>query len=198
VKEAVERTLAEPGASVVVAARSKLAYQGSGMELRLHGVVDFSTDRCRLDGPTGAVVCDGSNQYSQLPDGRWTRQGEPGRWSNVHPRWGLELLARAVSRVQETAPGHYAVAFDPIRAAAITHAGLAPEWPADGSAELDEAGRIAHIDVRLEAGDAALDWEISFADFGPPPEPIDVPPAMAVVELGAHVQELRERRQPGE
>ena len=180
-----------------MAARSKLAYQGSGMELRLEGEVDFASDRCRLDGPTGAVVCDGPTQYSQLPDGRWTSQGEPGRWSNVHPRWGLELLARCISDARETEHGHYIVDFDPIRAAAITHAGLAPEWAADGSADLDDTGRVTHIGIRLEAKDAALDWDISFADFGPPREPIDVPPAMAVVELGAHVEDLK-RRQEGE
>ena len=194
-KDAVERTLAAGGAAVVVSARSKLSYQG--MELRLTGHVDFAADRCHLDGPTGAVICDGPTQYSQLPDGRWTRQGEPGRWSNVHPRWGLELLARACSSVRETAPGHYAVEFDPVRAAAITHAGLAPEWAADGDAELDDAGRVAHLDVRLEAPGAALDWSIAFEDFGPA-EPIALPPAMAVVELGAHVAELRRRQPDGE
>jgi hypothetical protein len=192
VKEAVERTLAEPGAAVVVSARSKLTYEG--MELRLEGHVDFATDRCRLDGPTGAVVCDGPLQYSQLNDGRWTRQGEPGRWSNVHPRWGLELLARCTATVRETAPGRFAIEFDPVRAAAITHAGMAPEWAAEGEAGLDDAGRVTHIGVRLEAPDAALDWGIAFADFGPP-APIVLPPAMAVVELGAHVEELR--RQDG-
>jgi hypothetical protein len=189
VREAVERTLAEPGAAVVVSARSKLAYQG--MELRLEGEVDFGTDRCRLDGPAGAVVCDGPVQFSQLADGRWARQGEPGRWSNVHPRWGLELLAHCTSTVRETSPGRFAVDFDPVRAAAITHAGMAPEWAAGGSADLDDAGRVRHIGVRLEAPDAALDWAIDFADFGPP-APIALPPETAVVELAAHVAELRE------
>jgi hypothetical protein len=192
VKEAVERTLAEAGASVVVSARSKLAYEG--MELRLEGDVDFATDRCRLDGPTGAVVCDGPVQYSQLPDGRWTRQGEPGRWSNVHPRWGLELLAHCTATVRETAPGRFAVAFDPVRAAAITHAGMAPEWAAEGDAALDDAGRVTQIGVRLEAPDAALDWRIAFTDFRGP-GPIALPPDEAVVELAAHVDELR--RQAG-
>jgi hypothetical protein len=190
VRAAVERTLSEPGAAVVVSARSKLAYEG-GMELRLEGHVDFATDRCRLDGPLGAVICDGSVQYSQLDNGRWIRQGEPGRWSNVSPRWGLELLARCVRDERETAPRHFDVDFDPECAAAMTHAGLAAVWALAGEAELDEQGRISHIGVRLEAPDAALDWAIDFADFGPP-APIALPPETAVVELAAHVAELRE------
>ena len=51
-KEAVERTLAEPGATVVVSARSKLAYEG-GMELRLEGVDE---PRRRLPGRVGHDV----------------------------------------------------------------------------------------------------------------------------------------------
>ena len=175
------RTLAEPGAAVVVVARAKLAYAGTGMELRLTGHVDFAADRCRLDGPAGAVVCDGTVQYSQLADGRWARQAEPGRWSNVHPRWALELLAAD---------------FDAERAAAITHAGLEPGLAAEGEAELDEAGRVARVAVRLQGSDAALDWDVAFADYGPLREPIALPPAADVVELDEHVAELRDR-QPG-
>ena len=194
-KEAVARTLRERGAHAVVAARSKLAYQGSAMELRLEGRIDFAADRCRLDGPTGAVVCDGPTQYSQLPDGRWTRQGEPGRWTNVHPRWGLELLARCTTSEKETAPRRFELEFDPKLAAAITHAGIASEWAAGGSAQTDEEGRVTRIEVRLEADDAALNWTITFDAFGPG-EPIALPPTEKVVELSEHIEELVQN-QPG-
>ena len=73
-KEAVERTLSEGGAHVEVVARSTVSYGGNGDgggELRLTGRIDFTGGRTCLDGPTGAVVCDGPIQYSELRDGRW-------------------------------------------------------------------------------------------------------------------------------
>jgi hypothetical protein len=195
VREAVERTLSEGGACVVVVARSTLAYGGNGTgELRLEGTIDFAGRRARLDGPTGAVVCDGPVQYSQLQDGRWTSQGEPGQWSNVDPRWSLEVLARCALDVRETAPRRYEMRFDTEAMGAITHAGLAPGWAASGTAQLDEAGRVARVDVRLREAAGALDWEVTLTGFGPA-RGVDLPPADRVIALSDYIEEFK--RQAG-
>jgi hypothetical protein len=195
VKRAVARTLQEAGAAVVVEAGSAMSGVTGETSLRLAGHVDFAADRCRLDGPTGAVVCDGSTQFSQLTDGRWVRQREAGRWSNLHPHWALELLTRAAHDPQQTAPGRVAVTLDVGRASAITYGGIPGQWAASGEVELDEVGRIGRLDVRLRADDAALTWTITFEHFGPITA-IDLPPPNQVVELDAHVEMLH-RHPPG-
>ncbi|MGH3320623.1 MAG: hypothetical protein ACRDN9_10640 [Streptosporangiaceae bacterium] len=121
--------------------------------LRQDGVVDFASDRCRLDGPESALVLDGATVYQALRDGRWTRQsGRPGQWSVFHPTWAFEALRLACGTTEVTAPGRMRVRLDREPLAAITFAGLARDWVhITAEVTLDDREHVAAVGIDLVA-----------------------------------------------
>ena len=78
--------------------------------VEMYGVVDFTTDRCALDGEQPAMRFFGPNTYQQEGDGRWTvSDGPEGTWSMFHPHGLLKGLRVARERVLKTGVGHFDV-----------------------------------------------------------------------------------------
>jgi hypothetical protein len=74
-----------------------------GMDLQ--GAVDFTSDRCALDGLQQAMRLFGSDSYQQQPDGQWVvADGPEGSWGMFHPHGLLEGLRVAREHVLEVEP----------------------------------------------------------------------------------------------
>ena len=98
------------------AARVRLMARTSVPEYDGHveycGVVDFDSDRCRLDGHSyvadevapSSIIVDGSATFSREPDGRWIFTGGPvGTHGMLHPSGLLDALVQAATSARRSA-----------------------------------------------------------------------------------------------
>jgi hypothetical protein len=143
----------------------------------MHGVVDFGTDRCRLDGDA-VLVFDGPAIYTELENGRWARdEGTPGRWGMCHPRVALEALRRACTSAVAVGAERFSAELDRGVLDRIVHAGLYPGWIVSADVGLDQAGRVALATLMFRdptEPTQGMDLSFAFESFAGPVA-IDLP-----------------------
>jgi hypothetical protein len=120
----------------------------------LSGVVDFDSDRCRLNGRIRAgeecepqeEILDGSTSYSRQADGRWTfTTGAIGTHGMLHPAGLLLALIDAQSCARVTKVGTYEVGLDYEQLNALSDIGLAPDWKSTATVECSREGRVTSV-----------------------------------------------------
>lgn len=164
--------------------------------LELRGVVDFPSERCRLDGDERLVLA-GPATYAALDDGRWTcREGRRGTWDVLHPRGVLESLRKACRTVTGLDDKRFTVELDREALNGIINPRVASAWAVNASVALDDEGRVTGASLRLTEPEAAAELIFELGDFGPPVS-IELPPADATISLDDHLDELLRRPESG-
>jgi hypothetical protein len=185
-------------------ARVELKVQASGPEYdelsEYSGVVDFDSDRCRLDGERHvegetapiSVILDGPTTYFLESDARWVfTRGNAGTRGMLHPCGLLDALVHAQTSAVTVGEHSIKVELDHAKLDAVADAGLAPDWQSTAVAEISSTGRIAHVVLtHCSAEDPEslirVEWAIS--------EPVqvgrvDLPPAETTISLAARIEE---------
>ena len=122
--------------------------------LECAGLVDFDSDRCRLDGeshgagetaPT-SIILDGSTSYTRESDARWVFQrGAPGTRGMFHPSGLLRALVRAPTSAAEVGERSVELGLDHDVLDAAADAGLASDWLTTAVAQISPSGRVSNI-----------------------------------------------------
>jgi hypothetical protein len=169
-------------------------------ELTYAGVIDFDTDRCRLDEESRAgqeaeapsIIFDGSTSYTSLQDGRWTfTRGAPGTRGMFDPCGLLDALVRAQTSAVAIRESLVEVGLDHDVLDAAADAGLAPEWESSAIAQLAPSGRIARVTLthrsRADA-DAWLQVDCTISELDRFAA-IDLPPPDKTVSLQQYLEQ---------
>jgi hypothetical protein len=195
---AVQRTI---HGSAQISLRGTLLYESGPSEREFQGVIDFASDRCQLDGEEGRVVLDGSSEYSELDDGRWSvTQGPPGTWGMFHPRGALEGLRKVSTYVTVLNDGNFSVQLDRDAADAISALGLSPAWTVGANVALDGESRITSLGLTFTDSTppsaepaptyvGSMCFTFEFTSFGDPVH-IDLPPTESTISVEDHLDEL--------
>jgi hypothetical protein len=196
VSAAAVRTMSG-GARVTLSCRISIPDLSS--EASLSGVVDFETDRCRLDGQirageesdTQSLVLDGSGSYNRLPDGRWTfTSGELGTRGMFHPSGLLEALVHAQTSAVVSPTGSIEVGLDHDELDRRADAGLAHDWNSTAVVELSPSGRVASVVLSHRSEeDSTTGWiEIAWAISEPDQAgAIDLPPPAKTISMAKYI-----------
>jgi hypothetical protein len=164
------------------------------------GVVDFDTDRCRLDGEShvagetapDSIVLDGSTTYTRESDARWVfARGAEGTRGMFHPAGLLDALVRAQNSAVEVGERSVELGLDHDVLAAAADAGLAPDWQSTAIARISPSGRISNIVLTHRSGedpDTLMRVECAIS------EPVQVggielPPAETTTSLAAKIEQ---------
>lgn len=200
IEVAVQRTVR---GSALVTVRSVLLVDRAGIEGDidgvLYGVIDFASDRCRLDSDKqrvldgrGTLVLAGAASYQQLDDGRWTyMQGPLGPRGLMHPRTFLEALRLAFRTATAGAENQLVVELDRDTLNGIVDAGVADGVSVRALVACDDHGRIARVSLDLTDGEDStpylhliLDLEQSDGAVS-----IELPPAELTISARARIDE---------
>lgn len=169
--------------------------------LEYRGVVDFDSDRCRLDGHSyvadepapSSMIVDGSTTYTREPDGGWTvtSDGQAGTRGMLHPSRLLDALVTAATSARRSADGSVVVGLDYEVLNASADAGLAPDWASTAAAWLSATGRVTRVVLThrsRENQDAFTHLECEISD---PAQvgPIDLPPEEETISLAAKIEQ---------
>jgi hypothetical protein len=188
--------------SAQISLRTTVPFQSEPSEQEFQGVIDFASDRCQLESKEGRVVLDGSSEYSELDDGRWSlAQGTPGTWGIFHPRGALEDLRMAATNVTVLNDGSFSVQLDRDVVDAISALGLSPAWTVGANVALDDESRITSLGLSFtdrtppspEPGPSmyarSMSLMFEFTSFGDPVH-IDLPPTESTISVEDHLDEF--------
>lgn len=168
------------------------------------GVVDFDSDRCRLDGESHIdgetvpepIILDGPTTYTRESDARWVfARGAEGTRGMFHPSGLLEALVRAQTSAVEAGDGSVELGLDHDVLDAAADAGLAPDWHSTAVARISPSGRISDIVLTHRSGedpDSLMRVECAIS------EPvqvggIDLPPPGTTISLAAKIEQEHDR-----
>jgi hypothetical protein len=203
VSAAATRTMCG-GARVVLSVR--MAVPEFDGRVEYSGVVDFDSDRCRLEGDSyvadetapQSTILDGPTTYTLEPDGRWTfTRGAAGTRGMLHPSGLLDALVNAQTSAVQSGERSVQLSLDYDVLNAAADVGLAPEWESTAIAQLSPSRRIAHVTLMrrsLEDPDAGIYVDCAISE---PAEvgAIDLPPTEKTISLAAKIEQ--EHGQPG-
>ena len=114
------------------------------------GVVDFDSDRCRLDGESHidgetapeSIVLDGPTTYTLESDAQWVfARGAEGTRGMLHPSGLLDALVRAQTSAVEVGERSVELVLDHDVLDAAADAGSAPDWQFGSGGRADFAQR---------------------------------------------------------
>jgi hypothetical protein len=201
----------------VSAAATRTMRGGAEVELRVQmsvpdfealseyvGVVDFDSDRCRLDGEShvageaapASIILDGSTTYTRESDARWVfGRGAEGTRGMFHPSGLLDALVRAQTSAVEVGERLVELGLDHDVLDASADAGLAPDWQSTAVARISPGGRISNIALTHRSGedpDSLIRVECVIS------EPvqvggIDLPPPDMTISLTAKIEQEHDR-----
>ncbi len=174
--------------TVTLLPRSSDADDWQGGTVR--GVVDFDSDRCRLDGDQRAVL-DGPATYTEGEAGTWALDdGTSGRWALFHPRVALEALRRACTSAEVVAERRFAVELDRAALDRIVHVGVWPGWVVSAEIVVDGAERVISATLKFQdSSGSAMHQRYEFDRFAGPVR-IDLPRSVIAAERLACVDEV--------
>jgi hypothetical protein len=164
------------------------------------GVVDFDSDRCRLDGESHidgetaaeSIILDGPTTYTRESDARWVfARGAKGTRGMFHPSGLLDALVRAQTSAVEVGERSVELGLDQNVLDAAADAGLAPDWQSTAVARISPSGRISNIVLTHRSGedpDSLMRVECAIS------EPvqvggIDLPPPATTISLAATIEQ---------
>ena len=189
-------------------ARVKLKVQTSVPEFEglseYSGVVDFESDRCRLDGEShvagetapDSIILDGPTTYRRELDARWVfSRGAAGTRGMFHPSVLLDALAHAQTSAAAAGEDSLELSLDHDALDAAADAGLAPDWQSTAIAQISPSGRIANIVLTHRSGedpDSLIRIECAISE---PVEVggIDLPSPETTISLAAETGEGQDR-----
>lgn len=164
------------------------------------GVVDFDSDRCRLDGERqvadelapASMILDGSTTYMREADGRWVFSGGgKGTRGMFHPSSLLDALVRAQTSVVASGEDSFEIGLDHDVLDASADAGLSPDWESTAVVRISPSGRIATIAVTHRSGedpDSLVRVECAVSEPVQVGE-IDLPPPETTISLAAKIEQ---------
>jgi hypothetical protein len=126
------------------------------------GVVDFDSDRCRLDGEGNlegetapeSIILDGLTTYLRESDARWVyARGAEGTRGMFHPSGLLDALVRAQTSAVKVGERSVKLGLDQDVLAAAADAGLSPDWQSTAVAQISPSGRISTIVLTHRSGE---------------------------------------------
>jgi hypothetical protein len=164
------------------------------------GVVDFDSDRCRLNGESylagetarDSIILDGPTTYTRECDARWVSvRGAEGTRGMFHPSGLLDALVRAQTSAVEVGERSVQLGLDHDVLDAAADAGLAPDWQSTAVAQISPSGRISNIVLTHRSGedpDSLVRVECAIS------EPvqvggIDLPPPDTTMSLAAKIEQ---------
>jgi hypothetical protein len=164
------------------------------------GVVDFDSDRCRLDGESHiegetapeSIILDGPTTYTRESDARWVfARGAEGTRGMFHPSGLLDALVRAQTSAVKVGERSVELVLDHDVLDAAADAGLAPDWQSTAVAQISPSGRISNIVLTHRSGedpDSRMRVECAIS------EPVQVggialPPPDTTISLAAKIEQ---------
>ena len=166
----------------------------------LAGVVDFDSDRCRLDGEShvagetvpDSIILDGSTTYVRESDGRWIfGRGAEGTRGMFHPSGLLDALVRAQTSAVEVGERWVELGLDHDVLDASADAGLAPDWQSSALAQISPTGRISNIALTHRSGEDPNSLMRVECAISEPVQvgAIDLPPPETTLSLAAKIEQ---------
>ena len=171
------------------------------------GVVDFDSDRCRLDGESDvagetapqSIILDGSTTYTRESDARWVfARGAEGTRGMFHPSGLLDALVRAQKTAMEAGERSVELGLDHDVLDAAADAGLASDWQSTAIARITPSGRISNIVLTHRSGedpDSLMRVECTISEPVQVGE-IDLPPAETTISLAAKIEQEHDQADP--
>jgi hypothetical protein len=164
------------------------------------GIVDFESDRCRLDGEpyvedeteARSVILDGSTTYAPEHHGRWTfTRGAAGTHGMLHPRGLLDALVHAQTSVIASGEHSVEVGLDHEALNAAAGAGLAPDWESTAVVQLSPSGRIARVTLTHRSREDPNAWIQVDCSISEPDRvgAIDLPASEMTISLQDYIEQ---------
>jgi hypothetical protein len=201
---------------VVSAAATRTMHGGARVRLKVEtsvpefeglseysGVVDFESDRCRLDGEShvagetapDSIILDGPTTYIRELDARWVfSRGAAGTRGMFHPSVLLHALLHVQTSAAAAGEDSLELDLDHDALDAAADVGLAPDWQSAAIAQISPSGRIANIVLTHRSGedpDSLIRIECAISEPVEVAE-IDLPPAESTISLAAKIEEGRD------
>jgi hypothetical protein len=186
------------------AARVKLSVQMSVTDFEglseYSGVVDFDSDRCRLDGKNhvagetapASIILDGSTTYILETDARWVfARGAEGTRGMLHPSGLLDALVRAQTSAVRAGEHSVGLDLDHDVLDGAADVGLASDWRSTAIAQISPSGRIANIVLTHRSGEDSGSLIHLECGISEPVEVgrIDLPPDGTTISLAAKIEQ---------
>jgi hypothetical protein len=168
------------------------------------GVVDFDSDRCRLDGKShvagdtapASIILDGSATYIRETDARWVfARGAEGTRGMLHPSGLLDALVRAQTSAVRAGEHSVELDLDHDGLDGAADAGLASDWRSTAIAQISPGGRIANIVLTHRSGEDSVSSIRLECRISEPVEVggIDLPPDETTISLAAKIEQEHNR-----